>query len=77
MLNGEKNSRKKLDRANLEEAADVDFVMSVHEDHVFKQPEERPGVFPFRLQQLKDAVEIKEQPASALWWREKGIAAEK
>lgn len=55
---------------NLEEAADVDFVVCVHEDHVLEQPEERPGVFLFGLQQLKDAVELKEQPASALCRRE-------
>lgn len=55
---------------NLEEAADVDFVMCVHEDHVLKQPEERPGVVFFGLQQLEDAVVLKEQPASALYWRE-------
>lgn len=45
---------------NLEKAADVDFVMRVHEDHVLKQPEERLGVFLFGLQQLKDAVILKE-----------------
>ncbi len=51
---------------NLEEAADVDFVVCVHEDDVLEEPEERPGVFLFGLQQLKDAVELKEQPAGAL-----------
>lgn len=60
---------------NLEEAADVDFVMCVHEDHVLKQPEERPGVVFFGLQQLEDAVVLKEQPASALYWREGWITA--
>lgn len=61
--------------ANLEEAADVDFVVSVHEDDVLKEPEERPGVSLFGLQQLEDAVVIEEQPAGALWWREEGITA--
>lgn len=51
---------------NLEEAADVDFVVCVHEDHVLKEPEERPRVIFFGLQQLKDAVELKEQSAGAL-----------
>lgn len=58
---------------DLEEAANVDFVVCVHEDHVLKKPKERPGVFLFGLQQLKDAVVLKEQPASALCRRDKGI----
>lgn len=72
-----KGSITQLDGANLEEAADVDFVVRVHEDHVLKQPEERPWVFLFGLQKLKDPVVFKEEPASALCWREKGITAER
>lgn len=51
---------------NLEEAADVNLVVCVHEDHIFKEPEEGPRVVLPGLQQLQDAVELKEQPASAL-----------
>lgn len=40
--------------------------MCVHEDHVFKEPEEGPRVVLPELQQLQDAVELKEQPAGAL-----------
>lgn len=54
------------DGANLKEAADVDFVVYVHEGDVLKQPEERPGVVLVGLQQVKDSVELKEQSASAL-----------
>lgn len=60
----------KLNWTNLEEAADVDFIVCVHEDHVLKQPEERPGVSLFRLQQLKDAIVLKEESAGALCRRE-------
>lgn len=60
---------------NLEEAADVDFVMRVHEHHVLEQPEERPGIFLFGLQQVQDAVVLEKQPASALCRREDGITA--
>lgn len=52
--------------SHLEEAADVDLVVRVHEDHVFKEPEEGPQVFLAGLQQLQDAVELKKQPAGAL-----------
>lgn len=72
-----RSKQREAEGANLEEAADVDSVVRVHEDHVLKQPEEGPGVFLFGLQQLKDAVELKEQPASALCPTEEGIAAKK
>lgn len=55
---------------NLKKATDVDFVMRVHEDDVLKQPEKWPRVLLLGLQQLKDAVIFKEQPASALCGRE-------
>lgn len=52
--------------SHLEEAADVDLVVGVHEDHVFIEPEEGPRVIFPGLQQVQDAVELKEQPAGAL-----------
>lgn len=51
---------------NLQEAADVDFVVYVHEDHVLEEPEERPGVFFAGLQELQDPVILKEESAGAL-----------
>lgn len=55
-----------LKSANLKEAADVDFVVCVHEDHVLKEPEERPGVFFTGLQKLQNPVILKEEPTGAL-----------
>lgn len=57
-------------RADLQEAADADFVAGVHGDRVLVQPEERPRVVLFGLQPLKDAVVIKEKPPGALCRRE-------
>lgn len=61
---------------NLEEATDVDFVVCVHEDNVLKQPEERPEVIFFGLQQLKDAIVLKEQPAGALYRQKRELQQE-
>lgn len=57
---------KGLRGPNLEEAADVDFVVCVHEDHVLKEPEEGLGVLLTGLQQLQDPVELKEESPGAL-----------
>lgn len=53
--------------ADLQEAADVDFVVGIHEDHILKEPEEGPGVFFAGLQKLQNPVVLKEEPTSALY----------
>ncbi len=51
---------------HLKESADICFVVAAHENHVLKQPEERAVVALLRLQQGQNAVELKEEPSSAL-----------
>ena len=46
--------------------------MRVHGHHVLKHPEEGPRVAGPGLEQVEDAVVLKEQPATALCWREEG-----
>lgn len=60
---------------NLQEAANVDSVMRVHKHYVLKEPEERPGVILFGLQQMENTVVLKEQPSSALCRRKHNITA--
>lgn len=48
--------------ANLQEAADVDLVVVVHEHHVLEKPEERPPVVFFGLHDVKKPVILKEEP---------------
>ena len=50
----------------LQKAADVVFVVRAHEHYILKHPEERSGVIFLGFEQVKDAVKVKEQPASAL-----------
>lgn len=58
-----------MNRTNLKETTNVDFVVCVHEHNVFKQPEERSRVLLSGLQQLQDPEVLKEEPAGALCQR--------
>ena len=51
---------------HLQEAADVQPVVVVHEHHVLEEPEEGPRVVLLGLQQVQDPVVLEEQPARAL-----------
>lgn len=66
-----------VENSNLQEAADVDFVMCIHKDHILKEPEEGPGVFFTRLQKLQNPVKLKEEPASALYRTDEFITTQK
>lgn len=62
-----------MNRTNLKETTNVDFVVRVHEHNVFKQPEERPRVLLSGRQQLQDPEVLKEEPAGALCQRIQGF----
>lgn len=58
-LNWKWKNNSSIINNNLKKSADVRFVFGAHEDHVFKQPEERPVLVLPGLQQSQDAVELK------------------
>lgn len=62
---------------NLQEAADVDFVVCIHKDHILKKPEEGPGVFFTGLEKLQNPVILKEEPTSALYRTDSFITTQK
>lgn len=77
VYNNSQQTAELVKTVNLQEAADVDFVMRIHKDHILKEPEERPGVFFNGLQQLQNPVILKEQPTSALYRTDPFITTQK
>lgn len=77
----ERENSDRISDTNLQETANVDFVVRVHEDNVLEEPEERPMVVLFGLQQLQDAIVLKEESAGAFCPRERqtthGISADR
>lgn len=63
---GERIVSTEIKYNHLKESADVWLVMSTHENHVLKQPEERTVVTLLRLQHGQYAVKLKKEPSSAL-----------
>lgn len=57
---------ERIECNHLEESADIWLVVGTHENDVLKQPEERAVVALLRLQHGQYAVELKEEPSSAL-----------